>query len=133
MALNRRRSAAGRLLAAMGLALLSPLSLELGVLLGCCLGSLASLDLGGMLGTLALQAVCSNKSLNLGALGDVLLALGGAVDDTLDGVMTDVIHLPLHLVGNLLLGHTWRALQQRICSTTSHDCGHAGMHVNCLR
>jgi hypothetical protein len=121
MALDRRRCAAGRLLAAVSLALLSPLSLELGVLLGCCLGGLASLDLGGMLGTLALQAVSSDKSLNLGALGDVLLALGGAVDDTLDGVMADVIHLPLHTFGHLLLGHTWRARQQHIRNTTSNN------------
>ena len=72
MTLDSRRHATGRLLAALSLALLGTLGLELCVLLGCCLGGLASLDLGRVLRTLALQAVGGNQSLNLGALNEGL-------------------------------------------------------------
>jgi hypothetical protein len=68
MTLDSRRHATGRLLAAMKLALLGALRLELCVLLGSCLGGLASLHLGRLLGALALQAVGGDQSLDLGAL-----------------------------------------------------------------
>ena len=68
MTLDSRRHATGRLLAALKLALLGALRLELCVLLGRCLGGLASLHLGRLLGALALQAVGGDQSLDLGAL-----------------------------------------------------------------
>ena len=39
-------------------------------------------------------------------LGEVLLALGGAVDDAANGVLAHVVNLLLDLVGLLLLGDT---------------------------
>ena len=42
----------------------------------------------------------------LTCLGDVLLALGGAVNDALDSVLANVINLSLDAGSLLLLGHT---------------------------
>jgi hypothetical protein len=42
----------------------------------------------------------------LTCLGDVLLALGGAVNDALDSVLANVINLSLDLGSHILLGHT---------------------------
>ena len=68
MTLDSRRGAAGRLLTTLSLSLLGALRLELGVLLRRRFSGFASLDLGRFLGALALQAVGSDQTLDLGSL-----------------------------------------------------------------
>ena len=68
MTLDGRRCTAGRFLAALCLSLLGSFGLELSVLLGSCLGSLASLNLVRLLGALALQTVGGDHTLDLGTL-----------------------------------------------------------------
>ena len=68
MTLDSRRCAAGQLLTTLSLSLLGTLRLELGVLLRRRFSGFASLDLGRFLGALALQAVGSDQTLDLGSL-----------------------------------------------------------------